>query len=185
MKKLVLLALAVVWLLTTSVTAVLAGDPESVNDVPKDSHKIRNKWNLSGEFVAKPGYNWAGMAEGATWAYSIHIKEAMWGENSVGSIHFTTGDIDVVGNVKATARDYRYWKRDEGNLAAVGTADYNDTTYYFFFLYGERAVWFALSETPYDAPWAVQTIWGWYHIAYQLHSLNTYDFPLDHKMIHE
>jgi hypothetical protein len=153
-------------------------------NIAKDDHKIRNKWDLEGNFVAYPGYNWGGLAEGATWEYSIHIKEAMNGDYSVGSIHFMTGDIDVVGHVKQTKRNYASWIGDVGNIAAAGTAEYNDITYYFLFLYAERAMWFALSETSYDAFWPT-TIWGGGLRAYQLHSLNTYDYTLDYKVIHQ
>jgi hypothetical protein len=185
MKRRILVALIVVAVLTAAVPAVWAEGPEYTYDVAKDSHKVRNKWDLSGTFIAYPGYNWGGLAEGATWTYSIHIKEAMDGQFSVGSIHFMTGDIDVVGHVKATARDYNYWSGEEGNIAAVGTADYNDTTYYFMFLYAERAVWFAISTTPYESYWTLETVWPSSLRAYQLHSLNTNDFPLDYKIIHE
>jgi len=153
--------------------------------IVNSAHKIRNKWDLEGSFVTRPGYNWGGLAEGATWGYSIHIKEAMNGDYSVGSIRFTTGDIEVVGQVKQTARDYAYWSTDDDNIAAAGTAEYNDTIYYFLFLYAERAIWFALSETSYDTYYWPTTIWGGGLRAYQLHSFNTYDYPLDYKVIHQ
>jgi hypothetical protein len=181
----VFVGLTVLVVLLSTYSVVLADDPvEYTYDVAKDSHKVRNKWNLSGDFVAYPGYNWAGMAEGATWNYDFRIKEAMCGDYSVGMVHFWTGDIDVVGHVKATARDYNYWSGDEGNLAAVGTANYNDTTYYFMFLYAERAVWFSLSDVPYDTYWATEAVWPKSLRAYEVHSLNTNDYPLDYKMIH-
>ncbi len=157
---------------------------EFTENIKNDNHKIKNKWDLKGNFVAHPNYTWGGLAEGATWEYSIHIKEAMNGDYSVGSIRFTTGAIEVVGQVKQTKRNYAPWSDDEGNIAAAGTAEYNDTTYYFLFLYAERAMWFALSETSYDTYWP-DTIWGKSLRAYQLHSLNTNDFPLDYKVIHE
>jgi len=186
MRKLVLLGLTIalmVALLVPAVAAAIEVDPEYTYDVSKDSHKVKWKWDLSGEFVAHPGYNWGGLAEGATWTYQFHIKEAMWGEYSVGSIHFTTGEIDVVGQVKATKPAYDYWSGT--NLAAVGTAEYNDTTYYFMFLYAERAVWFALSATPYDSYWSAETVWGSALRAYQLHSkVPEETFVLDYKEIH-
>ena len=151
--------------------------------IKKDDHKIKNKWNLEGDFVAHTGYDWGGLAEGATWEYSIHIKEAMDGNCSVGSIHFMTGGIDVVGHVKQTARYYKYWSGD--NIAAAGTAKYNDTTYYFLFLYAERAIWFALSTTPYDSWWVSESVWPESLRAYQLHSLVPDEtFTLDYKVIH-
>ena len=124
------------------------------------------------------------MAEGATWNYDIHIKEAMYGEYSVGSMTFWTGDIEVTGQVKATKRDYAYWSGD--NIAANGTADYNGTQYYFLFLYAERAVWFALSTTPFDSYWANDSAWPSSLRAYQLHSkVPDETFLLDYKVIHE
>lgn len=171
MKKAILLAAAVSLLLVT-VLPVLAA--------PKDDHKVRNKWNLSGTLVAHPGYNWGGLAEGATWTYRIRIKEAMNGEYSVGSIHFMTGDVDVVGHVKATSRDVSW-----GDLAAVGMSDYNETSYYFMFLIVDYAMWFALSTTPYDTFWEAESIWPPSLRAYQLHSLNPGStFTLDYKAIH-
>jgi len=150
-------------------------------NVKNDDHKVKNKWDLKGSFVAHPGYNWGGQAEGATWEYSIHIKEAMNGDYSVGSIRFSTGDIEVVGQVKQTARSYNW-----GDIAAAGTAEYNDTTYYFLFLYAERAIWFALSTTPYDTYWTTGKIWSPSLRAYQLHSkVPDETFVIDYKEIHE
>jgi hypothetical protein len=185
MKRRILIALVLALSLSSAASLVWAEEPTDYTyNVVKETHKIKNKWDVSGTFVAHPGYNWGGLAEGATWTYSIHIKEAMDGEVSVGSIHFITGDIDVVGHVKATKRYYNYWSGD--NLAAVGTAEYNGTTYYFMFLYAERAVWFALSATPYDSYWAVQSVWPSSLRAYQLHSkVPDETFTLDYKVIHE
>jgi hypothetical protein len=184
MKKRVLIALLVVLVLAVPTSAVWAEEPtEYTMNIVKSDHKVRNKWDLSGSFVAHPGYNWGGLAEGATWTYGIHIKEAMSGDVSVGSMHFTTGEIDVVGQVKATKRPYAYWAGDV--LAAVGTADYNETTYYFMFLYAERAVWFAMSQTPYDSYWSNESVWGSGLRQYQLHSkVPDETFTVDYKEIH-
>ncbi|MEA2020382.1 MAG: hypothetical protein U9M98_01555 [Patescibacteria group bacterium] len=180
----ILAVLIVLTLALTITSSALADGEEYTEGIADNPHKIRNKWDLSGTFETRSGYDWGGLAEG-TWTYKFHIKEAMDGEYSVGSIHFINGDIDVVAHVEATARDYGYWSGNEGNLAAVGTTNYNDTTYYFMFLYGERSVWMALSTTPYDSYWANQTVWGSSLRAYQVHSPNTYDFPLDYKMINQ
>ena len=170
--------------LSSVANKTVANEEVYTDGVPKDAHKIRNKWNLTGDFVAHPGYNWGGGAEGATWEYSIHIKEAMSGEFSVGSIHFMTGDIDVVGQVKQTARDYSKWSGDEGNLAAAGIAEYGGITYNFLFLYAERAMWFALTLDPIDSFWPSQTAMS--TRAYQLHSkVPDETFLLDYKVIHE
>ena len=159
-------------------------EAEHTHNISDNEHKIMNKWDLGGSFVAHGGYNWGGLAERATWDYSIHIKEAINGKYSVGSIHFMTGDIDVVGQVKQTARYYKYWSGD--NIAAAGTTKYNDTTYYFLFLYAERAIWFALSTTPYDSYWASESIWSHALRVYELHSkVPDETFLLDYKVIHQ
>ena len=171
--------------LSSVINKTVVSEEEYTDGIPKDAHKIKNKWDLTGNFVAHPGeYDWGGLAPGATWEYSIHIKEAMSGEFSVGSIRFTTGEIEVVGQVKQTARYYNYWSGD--NIAAAGTTEYNDTTYYFLFLYAERAMWFALSETPYDSYWEIESVWPHALRAYQLHSkVPDETFLLDYKVIHE
>ena len=158
---------------------------EFTENIKNDDHKVRNKWDFKGSFVAHPGYNWGGHAEGATWEYSIHIKEAMKGVYSVGSIRFTTttGDIiEVIGHVKQTKNSLVYW----GDLAAAGIAEYNGVPYNFLFLFAERAMWFALSTTTYDNCWEQNSIWGTSLRAYQLHSLVPDEtFTLDYKIIHE
>ena len=74
----------------------------------EDEHKVKNKWDFSGTFTALTA--WGDLAPtDTTWTYKIHIKEAMDGEVSRGSIHFATGDIDVIGNVRATKTNYAYW----------------------------------------------------------------------------
>ena len=142
--------------------------------------QILNKWNLEGTFEAHPGYNW-GLADGATWNYSIHIKEAMNGDFSVGSIHFSTGDIEVTGIVEQTKNDYAYWS--ESNLAAAGRAEYDGITYNFFFLFSKRAIWFAISEEDLEPLWTYESVWG--ARAYQLHSkVPDESFIMDPKYIH-
>jgi len=183
MKRNALSLLLVVIVLLTSAPVAWAGPMgESKHD-----HRVAYKWNYSGEFVAHKGYNWDNLAEGATWRYHFSIKEAVNGEYSVGAIHFMTEGVDVVGQVKATQRNYKHWAGD--NLAAVGTADYNDTTYYFMFLYAERAVWFALSTTSYETYyWGLGKVWTSGLRAYELHSLvdtpAVYSFPMEPKPIH-
>lgn len=166
MKKLLIL-LTMVALLIGSCSLAYAADGYT-NNIVKEDHKIKNKWDLNGSFVAHPGYNWGGLKEGATWDYSIHIKEANNGDVSVGSIRFTSGDVEVVGHVKQTKADYSYWSGT--NLAAAGTAVYNDVKYNFLFLYSERAIWFALSIEPLEPYWTGETVWGQSERAYQLHS---------------
>ena len=147
--------------------------------------QIANKWDLKGSLVAYPGYNWGGLAEGATWEYSIHIKEAISGEFSVGSIHFVTVDnivdIEVTGIVEQTKSDYNYWSTP--NLAAAGRAEYDGVMYNFLFLYNEDNMWFTLSEEDLEPSWSQETVWDGSLRKYQLHSIGLYE-PMDPKNIH-
>lgn len=147
---------------------------------------IDDKWNLSGTFVAHPGYNWGGLAEGATWNYKLSIKQALDQDNSVGSIHFSTGDIDVVGQVKATKENYFFSTKYQPNIAAVGTATYNDVKYNFMMIYAENVAWLALSESDYSSVWEEGLVWSSSQRAYQLHSLNPIPelLEFDSKDIH-
>ncbi|MFC1956635.1 hypothetical protein ACFLWZ_09035 [Chloroflexota bacterium] len=178
MKRLGML-LAVVLVLTILMPTVATAQ--------ENDHQIKNKWDFSGTFVALSGYDWDGMADEATWTYKIHIKEAMNGELSSGSVHFTTGDIDVIGNVRATKREYDHWSGSTPNIAAVGKANYNDTIYYFMFLYAEDKIWFALSTTSYDSYWGSENVWPNNSTrAYQLHSvISAGQFGIEYKTIHD
>ena len=156
----------------------------------QDSHKIANKWDASGTFTADLYYgiyDWGGLVPaGETWSYKIHIKEAVDGELSSGTVHFTSGDINVVGHVKATKSPYQKWNFPQPVLAAVGTAEYDSISYYFMFLYAYHGIWFALSTVPYDTAWVAEDIWSQSDRAYQLHSwVYTENFTLDPKVIHE
>jgi len=182
MKKLLIL-LTMVALLIGSCSLAYATDGY-INNIVKEDHKIRNKWDLNGSFVAHPGYNWCGLKEGATWDYSIHIKEAKNGDVSVGSIRFTSGDVEVIGHVKAAKYPYRPEKWND--LAAVGTAVYDDTTYNFMFVYSEIHIWFAISTSSYEEAWEAGTLWPTGERLCQLHSLNPGEtFIIDPKVIHE
>ncbi len=85
MKKIVLFILIVV-LALASTSVVLADDPvEYTKGIAKEDHKIRNKWDLTGTFVSSR--SWGDVVpSGSTWTYRFHIKEAMDGEYSVGSM---------------------------------------------------------------------------------------------------
>jgi hypothetical protein len=160
---------------------------EFTENIKNDDHKVRNKWDLKGSFVASPGYNWGGLAEGATWEYSIHIKEAMNGDYSVGSIRFTTGDIEVIAHVKQTKSDYLYWYNGwkRPNLAAAGIAEYDGVTYKFLFLYMDNAMQFALSQAEIEYYWNLETFWPGSLRLYQLHSIVADEtFIWDPKNIH-
>lgn len=175
MKKAVVIAVALSLLLALVGSVATAKSPD---------HKIVRKFDLNGYFVAHPGYNWGGLKEGATWHYSIHIKEALNGEYSVGSIHFDSGDVSVTGRVEATKSPYDYWSGDKV-LAARGTANYEGTRYNFMFLFSERAIWFAISEEPFGTLWDSESIWPGGQRDYQLHSkVPDETFPWNPKEIH-
>ena len=107
----------------------------------------------------------------------------MNGDFSVGSIYFTTGDIDVTGIVEQTKSDYAYWTGS--NLAAAGRVEYCGITYNFFFLFSERAIWFAISQSELEPSWTQETVWGGSLRAYQLHSkVPDETFIMDPKNIH-
>jgi len=150
--------------------------------------QILNKWDLEGTFVAHPGYNWGGLAEGATWDYSIHIKEAISGDFSVGSIHFSTGDIEVIGIVEQTKRGYNYggWASYDDTLAVAGRTQYNNTSYNFLLLYCEKYIWLAISNTAELEPyWTDENVWGSGDRDYQLHSIVPDEpFDMEPKEIH-
>ena len=160
-------------------------------NIKDDGHKIKNKWDLKGSFEVYDGYNWDGLVpEGATWEYSIHIKEAINGDFSVGSIRFTSGDIEAIGHVKQTKSNYRYWYEasydlHNPNLAATGTAEYNGETYNFQFLFSTRAMWFAISYEDLEPYWTNEDVWNGSDREYQLCSvLSAGIFTLDPKNIH-
>ena len=189
MKRFIFLGVMVLALILAMAmpTIVLAGDNA------QDSHKIANKWDSSGTLTVSSlsgTYDWGGLVPaGETWSYKFHIKEAMNGEFSTGTVHFTSGDIDVVGNIEATKSPYQHWIGHYGTpiLAAVGTAEYDDVSYYFMFLWAPGAIWFALSTTPYDSFWDIEYVWEPKSLrAYQLLSTIDVDqFILNPKVIHE
>ncbi len=189
MKKLMYLIIAITVLgLIVTGCGLLTVPPSEQNELGSvmsktgnDDHKIRNKWDLKGSFVGWTERNWGDLAEEATWEYSIHIKEAMNGDYSVGSIRFTTGDIEVVGHVKQTKNNYLYW--EPPNLAAAGWAEYDGEMYNFLFLYRESKMWFALTLDSIDSFWLAQTVM--FTRAYQLHSKSGESFTFIPKIIHE
>ena len=143
---------------------------EYTHNTVDNGHKIRNKWDLKGSFISHDGYRWGDLTGGDTWQYSIHIKEAMNGDFSVGSIHFSTGEINVIGIVEQTKSDYDYWPTP--NLAAAGRVEYGGVTYNFLFLYCDIGIWFAISQAELEPSWSQETVWSWPEREYQLHSLN-------------
>lgn len=185
MKKLLIL-LTMVALLIGSCSLAYATGVYTYN-VAQDSHKVRNKWDLTGTFVSiRPWGNI--ILVGSTWNYEVHIKEAMDGEKSVGVVKFMSGDVVVTGHVKATKTNYPYWYGEPygpyENLAAVGQAECDGTKYNFMFLYSEEYIWIALSDYTYDTEWSNDTVWSGGKRVYDLLSQPD-GYPFDEKAIHE
>lgn len=190
--KITIISIIVLVVTLSFTTPIFAeGTEEFTDNIAQDSHKILNKWDLTGTFISiRP---WGSIIPvGSTWSYEVHIKEAKDGEKSVGVVKLMSGDVEVTGHVKATKVDYLYWSDPppgypsdiEHNLAAVGWAEYNDMKYNFMFLYSEGAIWIALSDQPYDAEWADNTVWQTGR-AYDLLSQCIPDtYPFDEKEIH-
>ena len=153
-------------------------------------HKIRNKWDLKGSFIVnRTSYKWGEIPDYQTWNYEIHIKEAMHGDFSVGTIYFWTeysGEIvEVTGHVKRTKQDYNYWWYLTPNLAASGTTVYDNKLYDFLFLFNENYIWFALSDTEIvdiDILWDSEGVWSPTLRDYELWSNQPFDFS--YKNIH-
>ena len=153
--------------------------------------QILNKWDLKGTFIANEGYNWCGLLEDyATWEYSIHIKEAMNGDFSVGSIHFATVDnivdIEVIGIVEQTKTSYNYssWANWD-TFAAAGRAKYDGETYNFLFLFSKHAMWFAISHCDLEPYWTNEDVWHGLDREYDLLSkIPDETFIVDPKSIH-
>jgi hypothetical protein len=175
-------------------TIVSEGVEYTVSDgiILNSDHKIRNKWDLKGSFtVNRSGYEWGEMSEGQDWNYEIHIKEAIHGDFSVGTIYFWTeysGEIvEVTGHVKRTKQEYAYWTQWDiiPNLAASGTTVYDNKLYDFLFLFSENYIQFTLSDTEevnIDDIWAIEGYWLSVYRDYDLWSNQSFDFSC--KNIH-
>ena len=153
---------------------------EHTHNTVDNDHKVKNKWDLTGSFVAWGNYNWGGLAQNAMWQYSIHIKEAVNGDYSVGSIRFTTtntGDIEVIGHVKQT-KDSTHW--GEYDLAAAGIAEYEDNIYNFFFISSASRIWFVLTNDDIEDHWDSSTWYGFARL-YQLYSGEGCSFTFEPK----
>ena len=151
--------------------------------------QILNKWDLKGSFISHyNNYIWGDLVGGDPWEYSIHIKETMNGDFSVGTIHFTSGDINVIGIVEQTKRGYNYagWV-NYNTLAVAGRTQYNNTFYNFLLLYCEEYIWLAISSTADLEPyWTDESVWDGGDRDYQLHTKipSEETFDMDPKNIH-
>lgn len=137
-----------------------------------DDNKIDDKYDLVGTYQNHSStYAWGDIPSDAMWNYKIHIKVAKDPAKSKGMVRFSTDGVEVVGHVEGVKMNYKYWSGE--NLAVVGWANYNGQKYYFMLLYKASAVWFCLSDTPYDDLWSTGSVYqGAAQRLYQTHSLN-------------
>lgn len=148
MKKKMLIVLVVLIISMLATSTVFAD--EYVDGIPKDSHKVKTKWNLQGTFISErdPIY------VGNTWTYNVQIKEAMYSGYSTGVIEFVSGDNVITAHVEAARSNHPYWTLKnipaiQENIAAVGWADYNGEIFNFEFMASEGWVWIILSHNDY------------------------------------
>lgn len=150
--------------------------------------QILNKLDLKGSFISHPNYIWGELVGGDPWEYSIHIKETMDGNFSVGTIHFTSGDVNVIGIVEQTKRGYNYYGwANYDTLAVAGRTQYNNTFYNFLLLYCEEYIQLVISSTANLEPyWTEESVWDSGDRDYQLHSEipSSETFDMDPKNIH-
>lgn len=163
MKKKIFVLVVILAALLLGTSAVLAEDNvEYVDGIPKDSHKIKNKWDAIGTYISDRDLSSA--LVGRTWTYEIHIKQAMYGPYSKGVILLTSGDDVITAHVEDVKENYSYWSGTslafiQENFAAVGWAELNDQVYNFMFLYCEGGLWILLSDYSYDTRWAAGDVY--------------------------
>ncbi len=162
MKKIGFSILMVMILLLSIVATVAADEETHIGDIQKDSHKIKNKWDLVGTYAPLKNSSWTTSGWEGEWAYEIHIKQAMYGPYSKGVITFTQGDKVITAHVEDVKENFSYWGSGyiNPNIGAVGWAEYNGEKYNFMFLYAEGGIWIILSHDSYDAVWEDGEIWG-------------------------
>ncbi|MEN8251812.1 MAG: hypothetical protein ABFS32_23025 [Bacteroidota bacterium] len=186
MKKKMFISFVVLIALLLTTSIVFAD--EFVDDVPKDSHKIRTKWNLQGSFLSQRDPEFVGQ----NWIYNIQIKEAMDGEYSKGVIEFTSADSVITAHVEATKTNYLYWSGYpalENNIASVGWAEYKGEVYNFMSIYSEGWIWIILSHDDYADEWASGGVFQGAERIYQLlaigghYAIDTYEW--DPHYIHD
>ena len=71
MKKTIISFILLAIMLFSTTAPVFAED--YIDDIPKDSHKILNKWDMSGTFTSSRDVS----TVGRTWTFEIHVKQAM------------------------------------------------------------------------------------------------------------
>lgn len=172
MKKTIFSFLLVFVLLISTASIAFADDGEIyVDGIPKDSHKIKNKWDAVGTFTS--GRDVSSSLIGRTWTYEIHVKQAMYGPYSKGVIEFVSGDDVIKAHVEDVKENYHYWSRTsietiQENFAAVGWAEFRGEVYNFMLLYAEGGIWIILSECPYTTEWETGLVWLGSCRAYQV-----------------
>ena len=161
MKKVLFSIILISTLLLSATTFAFADD--YIDDIPNNSHKIKNKWDLVGSFTS--GRDLSSADVGRTWVYEVHIKQAIYGPYSKGVIVFSSGDDVITAHVADVKENYHYWSRTsipsiQENLAAVGWAEYDGAYYNFMFIYSQGGLWIILSNSPYTTAWDAGLVWG-------------------------
>lgn len=175
MKRLAIFGILGAFVLALAIPMVaMAADPK-----PKDS-RIKQKWDMEGTFTstrtwAPSAAAWDFVPVGTTWNYSIHVKQAVDGSASAGSVHVWTTKPDgtpvgVVGHVEAVKTNYTYWYANPGNpnplikgqpnLAVAGRTNYYGAKRNFMLLYNNNAIHLATSDSSYAEPWAADSAWA-------------------------
>ena len=151
------------------------GNPVVVPEggVPIEVNSIYPTVGAEGTFTSHPNYYLPG-----EWSYDITIEVGCEGGFRSGEVVLVDRDgEEVVATVLEIKYDYPHWS-DTPNIAAVGTATYLGETYSFMALYAERALWMALSESDYQDRWEAGGVYSSGDRAYDIHSENTYEFPI-------
>lgn len=136
-KALLILVVIVMVFLVLAPTAVGASD--------KSDHKIKAKYDGVGTLISV--YPWDGKYD--AWEYNFHIKEAVDGEYSVGSIWFKSASGDKVTG-RVTRTDSFSWS----DLTVYGVAKYNGNEYAFMLMFRTSttpALFLSLSDS--GNPW--------------------------------
>lgn len=127
-------------------------------------------WQWDGSFQSAEGRSFAG----TQWFFDVQVRRFRGADQQLdqnGTIVLATdedpGDDDerIDASVSRFQWDYGYWYDGDAddpleNLAAAGTASWDEGEYYFMFLLSSEKIWFALSETDYGFYWDDETVWG-------------------------
>ena len=180
MKKFIFLLTFVVLMLGGVSLVGAKGKEEGVDNLIKASHKIRNKWDLYGSFVGDVEYEWDEVPLTTPWTYKIHVKEALDGDASTGTIHLINkgAKINIVGHVENTygpddwtlvLGEHKFNMNEGAEIGADGWAKYNGESYYFMFMHGKHSMRFSLIDHVYSSNWPIST-YPWEDLIYHIQS---------------